>query len=121
MIKIEGAFLRAVTRQKETCWKMIFATPMQPQVTAAAGKLGGDTAAAVQRTWGRGKYYCCPSRSCGSDNLGGTLREPFVFSFGGGGVALRLSMEKRNKELYFWVIVWGSERFHFIYIYNIYI
>lgn len=27
---------------------------MQPQVTAAAGKLGSDTAAAVRRTWGWG-------------------------------------------------------------------
>lgn len=47
---------------------------------------------------GAGESYCCPSRSCGSDNLGGTLREPFVFSFGGGGVEIKLSMEKRNEE-----------------------
>lgn len=40
---------------------MIFATPMQPQVTAAAGKLGGDTAAAVQGTWGRGNLTVVPA------------------------------------------------------------
>lgn len=30
---------------------------------------------------------------------------------------MKLSMEKRNEESYLWVIGWGSERFHFIYIF----
>lgn len=82
-------------------------TPTPPQVTAAAAESGGDTAAAVQGTWGRGSH-CHPSRSCGADNLGGTLREPCVFPFGGGGV------EKRNWGLGLGGTGRGSETFRFI-------
>jgi hypothetical protein len=68
---------------------------MQPQVTAAAGRLGSDTAAAVQGTWGWGRLtVVLEGAAVGA--VGGTFRELFVFSFGGGGVEVRLSKEKRK-------------------------
>lgn len=64
-IKIEGAFStwKRTAGRRKRAGQMLSATPEPPQVTAAAGQLGGSKARAVQGTWGCGESQ--RGRGCG--------------------------------------------------------